>query len=252
MALTKCFGCKHRVSTMAAECPECGLDQPGRHPLHEARRRKRASAGSSFEARVLEALELILEEEDTRTEAQFRTEEVSCPECQTKASRGDALGVICVGCGYPDVVPCRMRHCERSASRLARVSGRWLPICERHRGCRRCHELIDETRHEARVEIDESARLARPGRGYSWRTSSGHKARLRNHLDPVICEAFLWLAHLRRVGITCGTGALVHKAPKNSGLKVGDVVVTVAERAGTVTVKAMRGENDLEVSLQAL
>ena len=184
-------------------------------------------------------VDALIAEIDGRTAGDVSGAEVKCAECGTKARMGDAVGRPCGTCGYPDVVPCAMPpHCDRSALRMRRVSGRWLPICGRHSGCTRCGELIDETRHDARVEIDPR-RLSRPGRGLTSRVPSGLQVRLRTHLDPVVCDAMTWLRQLSRLGLTLAPSAgegveiatVLRGSPARAGkLKLGDRLVALDGR----------------------
>ncbi len=246
MALTTCFSCGRKVSTLATVGPDpaCGLSQPGEHHLHEQLAAARAGAAAAdeselpFEARVRAALDGLASQIDRRPRAELVAEQRTCRDCETSMTLDRAVGRPCETCGCPDLIACGMPSgCDRSAARLGRVSGRWLVICDRHGPCVRCGEIVDESRHVARVEIDPS-RLARPGRGLSSRVRSAARKRLYSHVDPVVCEAFVWLRELNRLGITVAAGpkhrdavsvaaVASGSAGAAAGLSIGQVVVQI-------------------------
>jgi len=239
------------VSTLAAACPDqaCGLAQPGQHQLHRqlAEARARASgtaetvetAEAPFDVRVLTALRRLLSELDQRSRLSVLVAQATCPDCDGATTVADGLAGTCDECGYPDVVGCAMPPgCDRSAARLARVSGRWLPVCDRHSPCIRCNELIDESRHLAHVQIDPAS-LSRPGRGLSSRMGSAARRRIYSHVDAVVCEAFVWLRELKRLGVSVdqldGDGVLITAVEPGSaaglvGIADGAILVKLGNR----------------------
>ncbi len=194
MPLTKCWSCGHSVSTGAHFCPnaDCVVPRPwdpaARFELVEA---SGSAAPSDPKARIEGLAKELIKLHEKRSEKAALTAEVTCSECKAKLKLSEVLGSPCPQCGDPWVIVCEMpgAHCHQPPTQVARVSGKWMVICGKHKVCEHCEVLIDESRFESRTRGAQPVGVAPPGTQGAGSFSRNSRERNHRHADRVVCKA---------------------------------------------------------------